>query len=567
MKTFQDILRTIRSDSISEKDKGYKFERIMTGYLLSSSLYTHVLKQVWMWHDFPYRHQFGGKDLGIDLVALTFEGGYWAIQCKCYAENSEIDKAEVDSFISTSGKTFISDAGEEHFVHRLWISTTNKWGNNAEETIRHQNPPVSRLSLYDLENDPIDWEKLENDIFGEKALQKKFELKPHQQTALEKAKDYFHTHDRGKLIMACGTGKTFTSLRLAEQETGGKGLVLFMVPSIALLGQILREWMAQSKSEIYPICICSDSGVSKKTNKKEDDETVSTIDLALPASTSVHEIIRRLRYARDTHPDAMTVVFSTYQSIDVISGAQKRLLDGDDELFGHRKSDFWIFDMIICDESHRTTGITLKGSDDSSFVKIHYNEFIKARKRVYMTATPRLYSEDAKSKADRAEAVLCSMDDETIYGDEFYRIGFGEAVEKSLLSDYKVLILTVDDDSISPTLRKYMTDVNGEVNADDAGKLVGCINALSKKVLGGAQDILKTDPEPMHRAVAFCSNIKVSKATSELLNNCKDKYLTDLSEDEKDDIVNVMSRHIDGTMSAPVRDERLSRVQTRNAIR
>lgn len=556
MKTFQDILRDFRTGSATEREKGGKFERLMRGYLLSSPLYAKTLKTVWMWHDFPFRSQFGGSDLGIDLVAQSYEGEYWAIQCKCYLDGTTIDKAEVDSFLSTSGKAFLTDARQVSFSHRLWISTTNKWGTHAETTILNQTPPVNRISLYDLENDAVDWEKLAEGVIGDGSRQKPFEVREHQQKALDAAKEYFKNHDRGKMIMACGTGKTFTSLRLAEQETGGKGLVLFLVPSIALLGQMLREWSAQAIKPIYPICICSDSGVVKKVSQDED-KSYSTVDLALPASTDVNEIVKRLRYAED-NSDGMTVVFSTYQSIDVISEAQKRLLMGDGGLFTQEGDEYGIFDLIICDEAHRTTGVTLKGSEDSNFVKVHYNDFIKAKKRVYMTATPRLYTDEAKSKADMAEAILCSMDDVNLYGEEFYRIGFGAAVEKGLLADYKVLILTINDDNVSPTLKQYLTTADGEVKADDAGKIVGCINALSKKIIGDAQDILKTDAEPMKKAVAFCSNIKASKEITGLLNDCKGEYLADLTDEEKNGMVDVVSQHIDGAMSAPTRDEKLA---------
>lgn len=558
MKTFNDILREFRQGSASEREKGGKFERLMRGYLMTSPIYATTLKVVWLWNEFPFRSQFGGSDLGIDLVGQTYEGDFWAIQCKCYLDGAVINKAEVDSFLSTSGKTFHTDARVVSFSHRLWISTTNRWGVNAEETILHQTPPVSRIGLFDLENDRVDWEKIAEGVFGDGSRPKPFSVREHQQKALDCAKAYFKDHDRGKMIMACGTGKTFTSLRLAEQETGGNGLVLFLVPSIALLGQMLREWSAQAVNSIYPICVCSDAGVTKKTTQNED-ETYSTVDLALPASTSVSEIVDRLRYAQENHKKGMTVVFSTYQSIQVISDAQKKILAGEkDSLFAKDDKDYGIFDLVVCDEAHRTTGVTLKGSEDSNFVRVHYNDFIQAKKRVYMTATPRLYTDEAKSKADRAEAVLCSMDDVNLYGDEFYRIGFGEAVDKNLLSDYKVLVLTINEDKITPSLRKYLTNENGEVNADDAGKIVGCINALSKKIVGDAKAILETDPEPMKRAVAFCSTIKVSKATTDLLNNCKDEYIADLPEEERNGMVNVVSKHIDGAMSAPAREERLA---------
>lgn len=562
MRTFQDILKRFRENSASQREKGQKFESLMKAYLLSSPIYKSVIKNVWLWNEFPFRDQFGGSDLGIDLVAYTYDEEFWAIQCKCYSEDATIDKAEVDSFLSTSGKSFITDKRKINFAHRLWISTTNKWGSNAEETIKHQDPPVQIISLYHLENDNVDWGKIEKGLFGDGVKKKPYQLKPHQKQALENARDYFKEHDRGKMIMACGTGKTFTSLRLAEQETSDKGLVLFLVPSIALLGQILGEWMAQSLKDIYPICICSDAQVVKKKKKssEEDDGGYSIENLALPATTDVDKIVERLEYARDKHKNGMTVVFSTYQSIDVISEAQEQMLNGIGGLFSKekKKKPYGIFDLIICDEAHRTTGVTLKGEDDSNFVKVHYNDYIKAKKRIYMTATPRLYKEDVKEKADRAEAVLCSMDDVNLYGEEFYKIGFGEAVEKGLLSDYKVLVLTINDQNISPTLKTLLTNESGELNVDDGGKIVGCINALSKKIIGDAKDILETDPEPMKNAVAFCSTIKSSRAITNLLNTCQDDYLADLTQEEKEGMVRVKSDHIDGAMSAPIRDGKLA---------
>lgn len=205
---------------------------------------------------------------------------------------------------------------------------------------------------------------------------------------------------------------------------------MFLVPSIALLGQTLREWTADAKEEINPIAICSDSEITKDKKKNEDAQTFSIVDLAIPASTNVNQILKQFEYFEMTNKKGLTVVFSTYQSIDVISKAQKRL-----ESIG---SKYEKFDLVICDEAHRTTGVTLAGNDESAFVKIHDNAFINADKRIYMTATPRLYGEESKRKAEDSSAVICSMDDEALYGKEIYRIGFGEAVERDLLSDYKV---------------------------------------------------------------------------------------------------------------------------------
>lgn len=408
MKTFTQILDTFRRDSRSEHDKGFRFERLMQAYLKTTALYANLFEEVWLWADFPYHDQFGGQDVGIDLVSKTYEGEYWAIQCKCYTANSYIDKPAVDSFLSTSGKFFDIDGKSVSFSQRLWISTTNNWNSTAELTIRNQKPSVARLNLLDLEQDEVDWERLEQGMFGAASRPKPFDIKSHQQTAIDKTHEYFKIdkttrkplHERGKLIMACGTGKTFTSLKIAEKETDGTGLILFLVPSIALLGQTLKAWAQQAKAPINAICICSDAQVSKQ-KEKNDDNTVSTVDLALPASTDVHSIVKQLRYLQRMDKTGMTVVFSTYQSIEVISQAQQKLLDETDGTYG-------VFDLIICDEAHRTTGVTLKDEKESAFVRVHDNRFHPCdAPYLYDRHTPPLYRRDEKeSRAKRCRTLF-----------------------------------------------------------------------------------------------------------------------------------------------------------------
>ncbi|MEI6412346.1 MAG: DEAD/DEAH box helicase family protein, partial [Bacteroidota bacterium] len=550
---FQSILTNFRKHAISERDKGDKFERLMQGYLQTDPRYADLFDHVWLWNDFPARKDFGGKDTGIDLVARTTSGDYWAIQCKCFQESAVIDKPAVDSFLSTSSKNFKDDQlRTTGFAHRLWISTTNRWGENAETTIRNQHPPVTRIGLHELSEAPVDWDNLEKGLSGEASRTAKKTPMPHQTKAIEAAHVHFKDADRGKLIMACGTGKTFTSLKIAEKETRGKGLVLFLVPSIALLGQTLREWSSDAEQGFNAICICSDAGVSKKRNNNEDSDGYSVVDLALPASTDVKGILKQFDGLRSDTAHDLTVVFSTYQSIDVIAEAQAALLKKS------KPDTFGIFDLIICDEAHRTTGVTVADSDESAFVKVHNNDFLRARKRLYMTATPRLFSDDSKSKAAQEDAVLCSMDDAKLYGEEIYRIGFGEAVNQGLLSDYKVLILTVSEEDMTAPVQKMVADSTHEINADDASKLIGCINALSKKILGDAGILKDSDPEPMRRAVAFCQNIKVSEKTTRTFNETKDIYFNSLPAAARAELVSVNAQHIDGSMATPLRDEKLA---------
>jgi predicted helicase len=548
---FKRLLEKYRAIAFSEKDKGERFERLIQAYLQTDPKYAYLFKKVWLWNEFPGRQDLGGSDTGIDLVAQTTEGDYWAIQCKCYQENSAIDKPAVDSFLSTSGRTFKDENKKSiSFSQRLWIDTIGKkWGPNAEQAITNQNPPFLRLNLHDLQEAPVDWEKLEKGIHGEASRTPKKSIRPHQKEALEKTHEHFKIADRGKLIMACGTGKTFNSLRIAEHETDGKGLILFLVPGIALLGQTLREWCADAKEPINAICICSDPEISRKKTKNEDSDHFSVVDLALPASTNVTNIVRQFNQIKSAGKEGMTVVFSTYQSIDIIAGAQRELQKANPSLSQ--------FDLIICDEAHRTTGVTLSGNDESAFVKVHDNSFINSKKRLYMTATPRLYNDDSKSKAAQAEAVLCSMDDVALYGEEIYRIGFGEAVARDLLTDYKVLILTLNEKDIPPSIQNIIKDQSNEINTDDASKLIGCINALSKQILGDQGIIQASDPEPMRRAIAFCQNISVSKKITDVFNTAADAYLDSLPAEKKGIMVSVQSRHIDGTMTAPERDELL----------
>ena len=555
--TFKEVLNKYRAISFTEKEKGTKFERLMRSWLLTDPRYER-LTHVWMWNDFPSKSDFGGKDIGIDLVAKTELGEYWAIQCKCYQEDSRIDKPEVDSFLATSSKTFKDPDTFQttSFSNRLWISTTNHWGTNAEEAIRNQNPPVSRIGLVDLETSPVDWEKLEEGDSGTSARAEGKQPMEHQLRAISAAVNHYKENDRGKLVMACGTGKTYTSLQIAETMLEGKGLVLFLVPSISLLGQALNAWYGDAKETIKAVCICSDNKAQKKISKDSDDVTDSAVDLALPSSTNAKSISRQLISYKNHN--GLVVVFSTYQSIDAVSEAQKEVLKASNGTYGE-------FDLIVCDEAHRTTGIKLSEADESNFTKVHSNDNVRGKKRLYMTATPRLYGESAKVKASEKNCILCSMDDEAIYGKEFFRVNFSYAVNHGLLTDYKVLVLTVSEDDIPDNIKADVRNNNvKELNYDETTKLIGVINGLSKEVRGDEGKTWAVDPQIMHRAVAFCSSIgsedKVgtSKNIAYTLPRLCEKYRENLSEEEQKRIVHIKTKHIDGSQNALERNQSLA---------
>jgi len=545
--SFKNILEKYRKISFSERDKGDRFERLMQAYLLTDPKYAYQFKKVYLWNEFPGKKDLGGSDTGIDLVAVTHDNDFWAIQCKCYQDTATIDKPAVDSFLSTSSREFKDESlRTTSFAQRLWISTTNKWGANAYEAIKNQNPPVTRINLTDLMDAPVEWEKLEQGIHGEKGRAEKKKLYPHVIEVRDKVCEYFKENERGRLIMACGTGKTMTSLKIAEKQTDNKGTILFLVPSIALIGQTLKEWSSQADEPINPICICSDPEITRNRTKDDQDLT-STIDLAWPASTDSKNILKQFQHYKNAN-NGMTVVFSTYQSIEVIARAQKELL----------KNGFPEFDLIICDEAHRTTGYTEPGMDDSAFVKVHDADFIKAKKRLYMTATPRLYDVEAQSKAAKNDVPLWSMDEEKHFGKEIHRIGFGEAVERGLLTDYKVIILTLNDKDVPTAVQKMITNGEAEIKTDDLTKLIGTVNALSKQFLGNESIKVEGDESPMKRAVAFCGSIANSTNIAASYNLASENYLESLPEEKKKNMVTVQAMHMDGTMAAPQRDQMLS---------
>ena len=561
--SFQQILDIYRKKSWNERNKGERFEMLMQRFLQSYPLYANEMQKVWLWKDFPYRKDFGGIDLGIDLVAYTNDDEYWAVQCKFYDENTAVNIDDVSHFIANANKKFLDDKGKTRgFSLCLWIDTKKSFGKNIQQIIKGQHIEFKRISFYDLDNAPVDWELLADGESGKKVQLNKKEPREHQKIAISKAQEYFKSHDRGKLIMACGTGKTYTALKIMEQQTKNNGFALFLVPSIALLSQTLKAWTEDTTGNIYPICICSD----KSSSDMNDD--VSTIDLPFPATTNIETAVFQFyqRRKQQRENEGTIVIFSTYQSIDVVHELQKRLLKQDNDTIysanhtpllntGEKINEKAVFDIIICDEAHRTTGIKTKGTDDSAFIKVHDSNFLRAKDRLYMTATPRIYTDEAKKKA-QGYAELYSMNDENIYGKEFYHIGFGKAVEKGLLSDYKVIVLTIGEDQIPMSLQNAMS-VNGEFVIDDAAKLIGCINALSKRMTLDSLNLKEVDPGVMHTALGFCADIKSSKIISKIFNKYAEEYYNSLIKEERNTIVNVSAEHVDGSMNALAREEKL----------
>lgn len=540
MTALSALLDHYRQASQSEREKGTYFEELMLCYLRNEATYRDLYSDVWTYGEWAALQGLDKRDTGIDLVAKTQgTGEIHAIQCKLYAEDYRLQKSDIDSFFTASGK--------KPFTHRVIVSTTNLWSTHAEEALRDQQPPVSKIDLNDLENSQIDWSKYQPKAAP--VLKVKKQLRAHQQQALDSAVTGFQTVDRGKLIMACGTGKTFTSLKIAEALAGRGKRVLFLVPSLSLLSQTLTEWTQESTTPLHSFAVCSDSDVGKKRQKDDDSVQTFTHELRYPATTEPGRLATEMAKRHDAAH--MSVVFSTYHSIDVIHRAQQ----------GHGLADF---DLIVCDEAHRTTGATFGDDDESNFVKVHDAAFIRSAKRLYMTATPRIYGDSAKAKAEQGSVALCSMDDEALYGPELHVITFSEAVRRGLLVDYKVIVLSVEETHVNRRIQSLLRDENNQLKVDDAAKIIGCWKALAKQ--GLAED-LNGDHEAMKRAVAFCQVIEVSKGakthkvSSKNIAGMFQAVVEAYQASEDDEAASTLAceaDHVDGSMNASEKEAKLA---------
>ena len=527
------LLAEFRNSAKTEREKGNYFERLAVDFIKNDHGMAQEYEDAWLYSEWAQLLGSDGRDTGIDVVAkIRGEDTFCAIQCKFYREGHRIQKADIDSFFTASGK--------RQFSRRLIIDTTDApWSANAEDALSDQDKPISRIGLDRLEESPIDWSAYL--LRDEVKIAPPKSIRPHQQDALQAVRDGLAEADRGKLIMACGTGKTFTGLKIAEDMAGSGKMVLFLVPSLALMSQTIREWTIDTATPLRAFAVCSDVQVGKRRKSTSDVAEIETHDLDYPATTNAAKLADKVAHAA---PDRMTVVFSTYQSIQVISEAQ-------------HKHGLPEFDLIICDEAHRTTGATLDGEDESNFVKIHSQDFIAGKKRLYMTATPRVFGDAVKSKASEASAVLCSMDDESLYGKTLFARGFGWAVENQLLTDYKVLVLAVDEQMVSGGVQNRLADGSSELKLDDATKIIGCYKALTKH---GLKDELLTDPQPMKRALAFCKDIATSKLVQNEFAAVIHEYLaSDEGKETEGDAtpLECQLEHVDGTFNAKARNRLL----------
>lgn len=557
---FRSLLAYVRNVSTSESQKGDFFERMCLYYLRNDPPTMQLVGRTWRWGDAPTNH--GQHDVGIDLVAEDPEslGRYWAIQCKCYDGDDNLPYADVATFWSTAGPL-------DTYSRYMLFTTTDHLSKHLRDQVKATGTVL--VTPQNMAASNVDWAAfVKGQEHGERVT---FDPKPHQEKAIAAINAEFDAEgaDRTKATLACGTGKTLMSLRLAETRAP-HGNILFAAPSIALVAQALRDWSNQARVKLRALVVCSDP---KASSSGRDDAIDSTIDIGFPATTDATKLAQRAAFLRKKDPDAMIVVFSTYQSMQVVVNAQQQGMPS--------------FDLIVCDEAHRTTGYrdpSLPAEDAPAFQIVHDDSRVHGAKRLYMTATERIYGDTAKQKARAAAGahidshVLFSMDDEAIYGRTCHELTFAQAIEQDLLCDYKVIVLAVHEEELPEAVRAQLSDDGSEIKVDDYAKIVGTYKALATH--GANTDVLAVidpnDPlaafmtiegaddevpvalegvEPLHRAVGFCGTIASSKAISQGFSGVVDSYLESTDIDAP---LTCELRHVDGTMDSKVRNDLLS---------
>lgn len=508
-----------------QRDRGTLFEKLVVAYLKNEPTYKNLYSDVWMLADVPAEFNIPKKDTGVDIVAKQKDGNLIAIQAKFY--NQKVSKETINSYLAELGKAYYQGG--------LIISTVDDWNQNALDSVNQNQKGVDVLGLTDLRNSQIDWSKFDFSRPEQVSVKEKKELRSYQESALEEAIKYFSDNDRGQLIMAPGTGKTFTSLKIAEElanQKDGQFKVLYLVPSIQLLTQTLRSWNNDAEFSMTSMAVTSDRHASKNNDGTED---IPATDIGYPATTSTEKLMENWQdVEKQKNNDKMFVIFSTYQSIDVIGKAQKE--------------GFPEFDLIISDEAHRTTGAHELDKEDSAFSKVHDNKSVQGLKRMYQTATPKLFGESAKKTAKEKSIVISSMDDESKYGEVFYRMGFGQAVSHGILTDYKVMVLAVDEAAIQKDMQKTLSDPNNGLNIDDVGRIVGIWNGMMRRNGYKSPKVRSAyDGAPLERAIAFTRTIDESKKVSNQFEEVVNEYLAKAGDEEP---ITLKMRHADGSMNA-----------------
>ena len=291
------FLEVLRQEARDKVDQGSKFEQLVRACLSVSPVYRRQYRKVWHWGEWARQRGLDGRDTGIDLVAERWDGAYCAIQCKFFQAEHALQKGEIASFLAAANERLGADRSIV-FSEMMLVSTGGELSANAKTSLANQRVQGIYRTFHQLADGLPEDAKLEEllrtrahkELWRRVQKQEHKELRPHQQKALKDVLAGFKEHDRGKLIMACGTGKTLLSLKIAERMLRGRGgNVLFLAPSLALISQTLQEWSAQFAPEANFFAVCSDTKVGRES------EDISVHELVFPATTDSERLVAQLR--------------------------------------------------------------------------------------------------------------------------------------------------------------------------------------------------------------------------------------------------------------------------------
>ncbi len=551
--TVSDVLDRIRRHSRDESEKGRWFENLVRRVLLENPEYE--VARVHRWADWPERVEvtgLGGKDIGIDLVAEHADGSWVAIQCKCYDAKGRVGKGHIDSFLASSQ----IGGGGPVFAMR-WIVATCPWTKTAEVQIEALTPVVRRIDFLRHGDDAVAKEVAKRPVRNPWPLQAE---------AIEDVVEGLANHDRGRLIMACGTGKTFTSLRIAERMVPDGGRILFVAPSIALVSQARREWLRHTTRELASRVVCSDYTAGGR-GESRNDIGLSELECAVTSDPEALAVM-----LANTGNEGTRVVFSTYQSLRHVTAAQS----------DHGAPPF---DLALMDEAHRTTGVTTvepkngKKKELSGFRAVH-GAALQSSKRLYMTATPRIYTASSRTALKTRGIETVDMGDLDVYGPELHSLTFSKAVNAGMLSDYRVIVLGIHEDLAPPGMTSQLISLGEDrevargkplvVTSQDVIRLLGTSLAINGVTEGADEE----GPGCLHRTIAFSNSIARSSFYAEGMTLPELRRITTrrLRRDdaEAEASLPVKAQHLDASDSALQRNQALrdlSRADAQNVAR
>ena len=496
MAHFVRFIESLEKD-FGDTDKGKPFSVFCKWFLENDPEWSKTVDKVWLWNDYPNKWQT--RFSVTDLVFRDKENQIWAVKAKCYGD----DKSTTESDM----KSFLNDTGCKEVACRLWMQTNNKMEEKAEKSFKGQDKPIIVFKLNNFLNAQIDYPISYYDLYQAKA-----KTKPtpdtHQLEAIAAVKSRLQSIDRGQMIMACGTGKTFTSLWIKEALQAHTTLVL--LPSLSLLSQTMREWAWACNTNFEILNVCSDKSVGNNT------EDMDPADAPFRVTSEPDEIAKFLMKPEQK------VIFCTYQSSPLIAEVQS-------------EPSIPFFDLTIADEAHRCAG-----KSDASFATVLDSEAIRSNKRIFTTATPRYFGKVIKDAAKARDLAVIGMDNEAVFGPVVYQLTFGEAIRRDLLSDYQVVIVGVNEPMVKVWIDKQEVVAifpDEQTDARTLGAKIGLIKAIKDYDL--------------KRVISFHSRVKRAKEFSEELVDVVDLIAPAQRPDGK-----FLSDYVSGDMKADVRKKK-----------